>query len=67
MQYTNREHSYRVEYQPEDEAPWMLSESFVAHENANGYLSRQRKRRPNVKWRLVHRVTTTTVTEEVVE
>jgi hypothetical protein len=67
MTRTNREHSYRVEYQPEDEAPWMLSGSFVAHENANGYLSRQRERRPAVKWRIVHRVTTTTVAEEVVE
>jgi hypothetical protein len=67
MTYTNREHSYRVEYQPEDEAPWMLSESFRLDDNANGYLSRQRERRPEVKWRLLHRVTVTTVTEEVVE
>ena len=67
MQCTDREHRYRVEYQPTDEAPWLLSESFVLSENANGYLARQRERRPNVKWRLVHRVTVTTVTEEVVK
>ena len=67
MQHTDREHRYRVEYQPTDKAPWLLSESFVLSENAKGYLERQRERRPNVKWRLVHRVTVTTVTEEVVE
>ena len=67
MQYTDREHRYRVEYQPTDEAPWLLSGSFVLNQNANGYLERQRERRPGVKWRLVHRVTVTTVTEEVVE
>ena len=67
MDYTNEEHRYRVEYQPTDEAPWLLSESFVIKENASGYLERQRERRPGVQWRLVHRVTVTTVTEEVVE
>jgi hypothetical protein len=56
-----------VQYQPEDDAPWLLSDSFQLDENANGYLARQRERRPGVKWRLVHRVTVTTVTEEVVE
>jgi len=39
----------------------------VLNQNANGYLERQRERRPGVKWRLVHRVTVTTVTEEVVK
>jgi hypothetical protein len=61
------EHRWLVQYQPEDDAPWLLSGSFVLSDNAKGYLSRQRERRPGVKWRLVHRVTVTTVTEEVVE
>jgi hypothetical protein len=64
---TATEHKWLVQYQPEDDAPWLLSESFQFDDNANGYLARQRERRPNVKWRLVHRVTVTTVTEEVVE
>jgi hypothetical protein len=67
MDYTNEEHRYRVEYQPTYGAPWLLSDSFVLSDNANGYLERQRERRPGVKWRIVHRVTVTTVTEEVVE
>jgi hypothetical protein len=64
---TATEHKWLVQYQPEDDAPWMLSESFQLDANANGYLARQQKRRPGVKWRIVHRVTTTTVSEEVVE
>ena len=67
MKSTATEHKWLVQYQPEDDAPWLLSDSFQLDENANGYLERQRERRPNVKWRLVHRVTVTTVTEEVVE
>ena len=67
MQYTIREHACLVQYQPEDHAPWLLSKSFHLDENARSYLERQRGRRPNVKWRIVHRVTVTTVTEEVVE
>ncbi len=67
MKSTATEHKWLVQYQPTDRAPWLLSESFVLGDNANGYLARQRERRPGVKWRLVHRVTVTTVSEEVVE
>ena len=67
MKSTATEHKWLVQYQPEDDAPWLLSDSFQLDENANGYLARQRERQPDVKWRLVHRVTVTTVTEEVVE
>lgn len=66
MKITTAETKWVVQYQPEDDAPWIISGSFVLDDDANGYLSRQRERRPNVKWRLVHRVTVTTVTEEVV-
>ena len=67
MKSTATEHKWLVQYQPEDDFPWLLSESFQLDDNANKYLERQRKRRPGVKWRIVHRVTVTTVTEEVVE
>ena len=67
MKTTTTETRWVVQYQPEDDAPWIVSGSFVLDANANGYLERQRERRPGVQWRLVHRVTVTTVTEEVVE
>ena len=67
MKITTAETKWVVQYQPEDDAPWIVSGSFVRDDDANGYLSRQRGRRPGVKWRLVHRVTVTTVTEEVVD
>ncbi len=67
MSETQTEEKWVVQYQPEDDAPWIISGSFGPGDDANGYLERQRERRPGVKWRLVHRVTVTTVTEEVVE
>ena len=67
MKITTTETRWVVQYQPEDDAPWIISGSFGLGDDANGYLERQRERRPGVQWRLVHRVTVTTVTEEVVE
>ncbi len=65
---TGAEEKWVVQYKPWDDAPWICDEAFppLCFEDAEVYLARQRERRPNVKWRLVHRVTVTTVTEEVV-
>jgi hypothetical protein len=62
------EHKWIVQYQPCDDAPWICDDAFpyLRFEAAEVYLERQRERRPGTKWRLVHRVTVTTVTEEVV-
>jgi hypothetical protein len=67
VKITTTETRWVVQYQPEDDAPWIVSGSFGLSDDANGYLERQRERRPGVQWRMVHRVTVTTVTEEVVE
>jgi hypothetical protein len=64
---TTREQKYLVQYQPEHKAPWLLSESFISKDHATGYLERQQKRRPNERWRLILRLTVTTVTEEVLD
>jgi hypothetical protein len=65
---TGAEEKWVVQYKPRDVAPWICDETFpfLRFEAAEVYLERQRERRPGVKWRLVHRHTVTTVTEEVV-
>ena len=67
MKTTATETKWLVQYQPTDEYPWMVSGSFSNEGNAAYYLANHKATRPNVKWRMVHRVTVTTVTEEVVE
>jgi hypothetical protein len=64
---TQTEEKYIVQYKPRENFPWMVSGSFYNPHNAGKYLDHHRATRPNVfAWRLVHRVTVTTVTEEVV-
>jgi hypothetical protein len=65
---TQIEEKYIVQYKPRDNFPWMVSGSFSNKGNAAYYLANHKATRPNVfAWRLVQRVTVTTVTEEVVE
>jgi len=65
---TRAEEKWLVQYGTCDDALWICDEAFPSRclEDAEAYFERQRERRPGVKWRLVHRVTVTTVTEEVV-
>jgi hypothetical protein len=65
---TGAEEKWIVQYRLGDDAPWLCDEAFplLRWEAAKAYFERQRERRPGVKWRLVHRHTVTTVTEEVV-
>jgi hypothetical protein len=64
---TGAEEKWVVQYQRCDDAPWICDDVFpyLRFEGSEAYLERQRERRPGVKWRLLHRVTVTTVTEEV--
>jgi hypothetical protein len=65
---TETEEKWVVQYKPRENFPWMVSGSFGNRERAVEYMDNQRSHRQNVyAWRLVHRVTTTTVAEEVVE
>jgi len=62
------EERWLVQYKPCGAAPWICDEAFpvLRFDAAEVYFERKRKQRPGVQWRLVHRVTVTTVTEEVV-
>jgi hypothetical protein len=55
-----------LQYAPWGDGTWMCSESFILLADADQCLDRLEILRPNVQWRIVHRVTVTTVTEEVV-
>ncbi len=63
---TSAEEKWIVQYKPWDDAPWMCDESFLRCEPAKQYLQANQGRH-YAHWRLVHRHTVTTVTEEVIE
>ena len=61
------EEKWVLQYAPWGPATWLCSDSFTLRGDADRCLDRWEKLRPHVQWRIVHRVTVTTVTEEVVE
>jgi hypothetical protein len=61
------EEKWVLQYAPWGPATWLCSDSFTLRGDADRCLDRRKKLRPDVQLRLVHRVTVTTVTEEVVE
>ncbi len=67
MSETQTEEKWVVQYKPRENFPWMVSGSFSNKTRAVEYMDNHKSHRQNVfAWRIVHRVTVTTVTEEVV-
>jgi hypothetical protein len=67
-QKTMTDNQWIAQCQPHKDEAWMFADCWFDLERAERYVAYQRATRRDVHaWRLVHRVTVTTVTEEVVE
>jgi len=65
---TETEERWIVQYKPRENFPWMMTTWFGDRDSAQNYMQIHKRALPNVfARRVVHRVTVTTVTEEVVE